>query len=188
MLLFTPLRVLNFLTDYTTSTTELSEYVEKPMNDIPVEYLQLDDREMPKMDNIKSKFSEFETLTPIILEPEIEYHEVIELEPIEVIIEKAAVFGFDSFKPIDIDVVVQQLKNNEINHIHITGHTCKMGPAKYNWQLGFKRANALATYLYNKGIHPSKVSIETKGEEAIMFGTNSENRRASTIIFRSTND
>ncbi len=60
-----------------------------------------------------------------------------------------------------LDSVVKMLKENPEMKIEIQGHTDSTGPESYNQALSEKRANAIKTYLVEKGIDPGR--LETKG-------------------------
>ncbi len=49
------------------------------------------------------------------------------------------------------------------NEIKIVGHTCNLGPATFNYQLGLARAKSMQQYLINQGANPNNLTISSKG-------------------------
>lgn len=75
--------------------------------------------------------------------------------------------------------------------ITITGHTDNIDNDKYNFQLGMKRANAIAQYLVKRGVDSSLLQLYSLGEkkEKIPNETDSArllNRRVEISIFKDT--
>lgn len=88
-------------------------------------------------------------------------------------------FGSQKFKPSeDFDVYVEALKTylqeNPTAALLVIGHTDTKGSAKYNQELGLKRANAVKAYLATKGIKQN-IKTESKGEnEPIVIDQNAK--------------
>ena len=82
-------------------------------------------------------------------------------------------FAFDS---IELDVPTQSALGQAAAYLtahpeqvlHIIGHTCPLGGDNYNYQLGMRRAEAIASWLMNHGIEPSRVSIASAGKQQII--------------------
>ncbi|RLJ67676.1 OmpA family protein [Sulfurisoma sediminicola] len=77
-------------------------------------------------------------------------------------------FDFDkaTIKPegkARLDEAVARLKDKKLDKIVITGHTDRLGSAKYNEKLSQKRADAVKDYLVAKGVDKAKISAVGKG-------------------------
>ncbi len=77
-----------------------------------------------------------------------------------------------------LDSVIATLKANGFTgNIHISGHTCDIGAAKYNRALSGRRAEAVQKYLAEKGgINLNVLVAEGMGEENPRFPNNKEGR------------
>jgi OmpA-OmpF porin, OOP family len=78
-------------------------------------------------------------------------------------------FAFDSSQlrmpQAKLDEIATALgRNNDISNVVITGYTDRLGTDKYNQSLSERRANAVKSYLTNKGISGSRLSAVGKGE------------------------
>jgi outer membrane protein OmpA-like peptidoglycan-associated protein len=76
-------------------------------------------------------------------------------------------------------------------YLSIIGHTDNIDNNKYNYQLGLKRAEAVAQYLMKRGADSSLMKLYSKGEEqkAVANTTDSLrllNRRVEILLFRKT--
>lgn len=98
-----------------------------------------------------------------------------ELAPVEEVVEPEKVvlrginFDFDKsdikpeFVPV-LDEAVEILKANPEINVIIEGHTCSMGPEKYNQGLSMRRANSVFNYLTEKGISGDRLKTIGYGE------------------------
>jgi len=79
-----------------------------------------------------------------------------------------------------IDNMVNQLKTDKkAVWVEIEGHTDNLGDAKYNEQLGLKRAEAVKRYLYEKHQVPlHKINVISYGEEKPVAPNNTRDGRA----------
>lgn len=81
-----------------------------------------------------------------------------------------AFFLFDSVKMTPtalsaLEGVVARLKaSGHTGNIHLSGHSCNLGPAAYNQKLSEKRALAVKDYLARHGVSADTVVVEGKGE------------------------
>ncbi len=89
----------------------------------------------------------------------------------EILVEMYAVrFSHNSYQ-LNIDAyehlntVAVILRNNPSYTIKLQGYTDDLGTVTYNKQLAEQRANAVAEYLYSRGINKSRIQIEANGKE-----------------------
>lgn len=80
-----------------------------------------------------------------------------------------ALFGFDksTLRPegkLELDNLARDLNGVSYDTIHVTGHTDRIGSAKYNQKLSEERANAVRDYLVSKDIAANRITVEGKGE------------------------
>jgi len=87
-----------------------------------------------------------------------------------------------------LDELAQYLQDNPTNTLRIVGHTDNVGSDAYNLNLSQQRADAVKTYLLQKGVPPN-VIIESLGMgEASPIASNDtsegrdENRRVEFIL------
>jgi outer membrane protein OmpA-like peptidoglycan-associated protein len=62
-----------------------------------------------------------------------------------------------------LDTIVTNPKNNDGTHYHIIGHASRIGSAAQNDALSLSRAKAVATYLEQRGIKNSQLTVEGRG-------------------------
>jgi outer membrane protein OmpA-like peptidoglycan-associated protein len=79
-------------------------------------------------------------------------------------------FDFNQYqiKPIyfsSLDSLIELMSNYPDSTLFISGHTDSKGSASYNMHLSKKRASNVAKYFTDRGIAPSNIAIESKGEE-----------------------
>lgn len=95
-------------------------------------------------------------------------------------------FDFDSFTIPDrylkrLDVageVIKEYGSDSFWEIMVTGHTCSMGPSKYNRRLSLRRAQAVTRYLKDRLSKPSVVvKVVGKGEDAPLLSAIDKNAR-----------
>lgn len=76
-----------------------------------------------------------------------------------------------------LDAVAEILKKSEIEgNIHITGHTCNLGPAAYNQTLSERRAQSVFQYLVSKGVAANKMLSEGMGMREPRYPNDKEGR------------
>ncbi len=63
----------------------------------------------------------------------------------------------------NLDEVVKVLKANPGLKVEIQGHTDNVGSAAYNMKLSLRRAQAVANYLIQHGISPSRLTVKGYG-------------------------
>jgi OmpA-OmpF porin, OOP family len=66
---------------------------------------------------------------------------------------------------------VRSMKNVTWQTISVTGHTDSVGPDGYNQKLSERRADAVQSFLIEKGVKPERIRTAGKGE-AIPIATN----------------
>ncbi|USD40096.1 OmpA family protein [Vibrio sp. SCSIO 43135] len=102
-------------------------------------------------------------------------------------------FEFDS--AVLSDSSKKQLKQftvqmgDTVDTISIVGHTDSEGSDKYNYQLGFERAKAVANYLAEHGVNKKQLQLSSRGEKEPLLENNSpkysaKNRRVEVEVFR----
>ena len=78
-----------------------------------------------------------------------------------------------------LDEVATMLNaNTQVNDIVITGYTDRIGSNAYNMKLSERRANTVKNYLVNKGVSPSRLTAQGKGEANPVVQCNDKNRAA----------
>lgn len=80
-----------------------------------------------------------------------------------------ALFDFDKAALLPagrtaLDELVAKLKNVDPEMIVVAGHTDRFGSEAYNQLLSERRAEAVKSYLADKGIEPNRIRTEGKGE------------------------
>ncbi len=94
-----------------------------------------------------------------------------------------------SFYPA-LDKIADVIRQHDKTSVEIVGHTDSRGSEAYNQRLSEKRAEAVANYLIERGVDPSRITTSGRGESEPR-GTNSTeagrqlNRRVE-IFLRST--
>jgi outer membrane protein OmpA-like peptidoglycan-associated protein len=63
--------------------------------------------------------------------------------------------------------------------VSIIGHTDAEGTQEYNMALGLRRAQTMKKYFESKGLEPSKIKLESKGENEPANDNSTESGRAS---------
>jgi len=98
-------------------------------------------------------------------------------------------FVLDHNDPIiEDDAALEQfaayMRNHPEKKIRIVGHACSIGRAAYNYQLGLRRAQAVADALRKRGVRSEQMIVESKGEsEPLIQGSHdlSIDRRVEII-------
>jgi outer membrane protein OmpA-like peptidoglycan-associated protein/Tol biopolymer transport system component len=127
--------------------------------------------------------------------PDSTYHIDIPLQPLEAnaaVILKNIFFDVNKYeiKPssqVELDKVVQLLKDNPTIKIKISGHTDNVGKPKDNLTLSNNRAKAVIAYIGARGILPARLSYEGFGATRPLADNKTEegkarNRRTELII------
>ncbi len=101
-------------------------------------------------------------------------------------------FDFDRYtlRPMALDVlneVVEAMMEDPDFTIQIEGHTCNIGTNEYNLALGDRRADAVESYLTDRGIDASRLQTISYGEERPLHDNAREetrrlNRRAALVV------
>ena len=86
----------------------------------------------------------------------------------KVSVKGVARFGFDqtSVNPEDggkLMTEVRSMKNVTWQTINVTGHTDSLGPLPYNEKLSDRRAQAVQTFLIEKGVKPERIKTDARG-------------------------
>lgn len=89
----------------------------------------------------------------------------------KVTLQAEVLFGFDKDvlkeegkSILNSDVVEKMKAHPEVELVLITGHTDRIGDAKYNQKLSERRANRVKSYLVSQGIEASRLHAVGKGE------------------------
>jgi len=114
------------------------------------------------------------------------YHLHIPLLPIQkgaAIVLNNIFFDFDKsdLKPeskVELEKVVQFLKQNPNVRIRIEGHTDSQGDDSYNLRLSERRAESVKNYLVQRGINPSRITTKGYGETRPIASNETEEGRA----------
>jgi len=82
-----------------------------------------------------------------------------------------ALFDFDKAvvkaegqKELDSKIVAGMKDHPEVEMLLVTGHTDRIGSAKYNQKLSERRANAVKAYLVKQGVAAARIHAVGKGE------------------------
>ncbi len=103
-------------------------------------------------------------------------------------------FDQDKIKPIyyaSLNKLIEVIKRYPNSTLLISGHTDSKGSTTYNHQLSKKRAQSVARYFTDKGIDPSQMIVQNKGEENLRELEQSDvsrvfNRYTSITLFLDT--
>jgi OOP family OmpA-OmpF porin len=87
-----------------------------------------------------------------------------------------------------LDAVSGEVKGRSVGMINIVGHADTSGPKSYNNKLSMRRANAARDALAGRGVDPSIIRVEGKGEDELLVPTADDVRepanRRSQITFQ----
>lgn len=81
-----------------------------------------------------------------------------------------------------LDEIADRLKGANVQLINMIGHADRIGNEKYNQQLSQKRAEAVKTYLSQKGVEESKVRTEGRGEAQPVTGDQCKGQTGAKLI------
>lgn len=103
-------------------------------------------------------------------------------EGIRLTMKSGILFGFDSYNvnqmsKDNLEKLAQTLNDYEDTNILVAGHTDNVGSEDYNMRLSEKRANAVASFLNNRGVKRSRMSIIGYGESAPIVDNINESGR-----------
>ena len=70
-----------------------------------------------------------------------------------------------------LDAVVDEVNARNIETIRIVGHTDRSGSNRYNDAMAMRRSEAVKANLQNRGIDPSRVIIDGRGETELLVQT-----------------
>jgi outer membrane protein OmpA-like peptidoglycan-associated protein len=104
-------------------------------------------------------------------------------EGIVVDFEEKILFGYDrsdlnSSSEDNLNKLVNVLKEYPETNIEVQGHTDSRGSDNYNQRLSERRAEAVSTYLRNRGVSSSRLTTKGYGETAPVADNSSEDGRA----------
>lgn len=111
--------------------------------------------------------------------------------PIPPVVTEIVVVHFDfssSLLNADQEKVLQEALKEKLNtSVRIVGHTDSQGPDEYNQKLSEQRAAAVSKYLQTNLKFKGNVSVEGKGEKALLNADKTKkdhaaNRRAEIVI------
>src|SRR5207249_2020723 len=119
-------------------------------------------------------------------DPDSTYHINIPLQPIEAnatVVLKNIFFNVNKYdlKPesqVELDNVIDLMKENPTLKIQINGHTDNIGKAADNLQLSNNRAKSVVTYLTSKGINAKRLSFKGFGDTKPIADNKTEQGRA----------
>jgi OmpA-OmpF porin, OOP family len=73
---------------------------------------------------------------------------------------------------------VRSMKNVTWQTITVTGHTDSTGPVPYNEKLSERRAQAVQSFLIEKGVKPERIRLDAKGPHAPVASNDNRSGRA----------
>ena len=106
--------------------------------------------------------------------------EAIEKDRIEVlnnIFFNTGAFTLDDKSKVELDLMVDFLKNNKQIGIEISGHTDDVGTDQVNLELSKKRAQSVMNYLQQSGIEATRLTAKGYGETRPVAKNDSEENR-----------
>jgi outer membrane protein OmpA-like peptidoglycan-associated protein len=119
-------------------------------------------------------------------DPDSTYEKNIALQPIEVnasIVLNNVFFDYKKFdlrpeSQVELDKVVQLLKENHTVRIQVEGHTDNIGTVKENQKLSDDRAKSVVAYLVSKGIKADRLVAKGFGATKPVAANDTEAGRA----------
>lgn len=106
--------------------------------------------------------------------------EAIEKDRIEIlnnIFFNTGAYTLDDKSKVELNRMIDFLKNNKSIHIEISGHTDDVGSDQVNLELSRKRAQSVLDYLLKSGIDPSRLLAKGYGESKPIAKNDSEENR-----------
>jgi outer membrane protein OmpA-like peptidoglycan-associated protein len=87
----------------------------------------------------------------------------------------------------DVKALLQAIRNRRSTSISITGHTDTTDTPERNYELGLRRAKAVAEFLVKEGLSPENIIIASHGENDLLIKTpdntdEPRNRRVEVIV------
>ncbi len=70
-----------------------------------------------------------------------------------------------------LDAVSSEVKSRSLNTVNVVGHTDTSGTNRYNDKLAMRRANAVRDALASRGVDPSLIKVEGRGESQLLVQT-----------------
>jgi OOP family OmpA-OmpF porin len=70
-----------------------------------------------------------------------------------------------------LDAIAEEVSKNPPASINVVGHADTSGSLKYNQRLALKRTNAVKDGLVQRGVDPSIIIIDAKGETELLVET-----------------
>ncbi len=70
-----------------------------------------------------------------------------------------------------LDSVAQEVATRSINAVNVVGHADTSGSRDYNRKLAMRRANAIKDALAQRGVNPSMIRVDSRGEEQLLVET-----------------
>ncbi|MET0028084.1 MAG: OmpA family protein [Candidatus Thiodiazotropha sp.] len=125
---------------------------------------------------------------PTCPEPNVVFEESKGL--IQYTLDDSEFFGFDKVTlsdhvKADLDSLVSSVEDTDLIHgITITGHADAIGPAPYNAQLAQRRADAVKSYLVDKGVPADRINTQSDGSSDPLVtctGTKDKNQLISCL-------
>lgn len=78
-----------------------------------------------------------------------------------------------------LNLFIDYMKKNPMYKLSLSGHTDNVGQAEKNMRLSIERANAVKTYIFRRGIDPSRIKADGFGDTRPIGDNNSEGGRAA---------
>lgn len=103
-------------------------------------------------------------------------------EGIKLTMKSGILFGFDSYSLSQdskekLERLAETLKEYDETNILVAGHTDNVGTDTYNMKLSERRADAVASFLNNKGVKRARMSVNGYGESTPLVDNTSESDR-----------
>lgn len=112
---------------------------------------------------------------------------------IRITFDNAVLFDFDSYQlraeaRRDLEDLSRSLQNNPNIDALVVGHTDSVGQENYNQTLSERRAEAVATYLAQRGVNPGRLLVSGMGERQPVASNatpegRQQNRRVEVALY-----